>query len=436
MENQCFLQLYLNHSWQDVASLSLFDPPSRGWQAKNYIAYTTSHAIDHMGKQDANALAWNLPVTLDATQSEQWPGFIMDLLPQGYGRQELLRQLQLPPNAGQDADWSLLMAGASNPIGNCRIREAQEWLQSRSSSEPQGFTQETIATRGESFTEHLAQHGLFIAGSSGVQGEWPKLLLTQDASGLFYLDHQLPDEQAKAHWLVKFSRGDSLSLNTILKLESVWMELARSLGLRVHESLILDQRALFIKRFDRECVNLSDHPKVARHAQESLYSLCQRSGFGARLSHNEACRKLAAACTDPLQEIIEYLKRDIANVALGNTDNHGRNTAITRKEDGWVGLTPLFDFAPMVLHPDGIARTTRWDYDDLGAPLWQSVISQTAEATGLSISPIAQALQQMAESVSRLPTEMKRLSVDDAIITRFSQRCEDISNQLGALSHG
>ena len=41
-------------------------------------------------------------------------------------------------------------------------------------------------------------------------------------SGLFYLDHQLPDEQAKAHWLVKFSRGDSLALNTILKLESVW----------------------------------------------------------------------------------------------------------------------------------------------------------------------------------------------------------------------
>ena len=435
MENQCVLQLYLNHSWQDVASLSLFDPASNGWQAKNYIAYTTDHAIDHMGKQDASAVAWNLPVTLDATQSEQWPGFIMDLLPQGYGRQELLRQLQLSPNAGQSADWSLLIAGASNPIGHCRIREAHEWLQSRSTSEPQGFTQEVIATHGENFTEHLAQHGLFIAGSSGVQGEWPKLLLTQDASGLFYLDHQLPDEQAKAHWLVKFSRGDSLALNTILQLESVWMELARFLGLRVHESLILDQRALFIKRFDRECID-SDQPLVARYAQESLYSLCERSGFGERLSHNEVCKKLAAACTDPLQEIIEYLKRDIANVALGNTDNHGRNTAIQRKENGWIGLTPLFDFAPMVLHPDGIARTTRWDFDDLGIPLWQSVISQAAEATDLDTAPITQALYAMAEPLRRLPEEMKRLAVDDVIIERFSQRCEDISDQLGALKHG
>lgn len=229
--------------------------------------------------------------------------------------------------------------------------------------------------------------------------------------------------------------GFSLALNTILQLESAWMELARFLGLRFHESLILDQRALFIKRFDRECIN-SDQPVVARYAQESLYSLCQRSRFGERLSHNEVCKKLAAACTDPLQEIIEYLKRDIASVALGNTDNHARNTAIQLRENGWVGLTPLFDFAPMALHPDGIARTTRWDFDDSGIPLWQSVISQTVEATGLDTAPITQALFAMGEPLRRLPEEMKRLAVDDVIIERFSERCEDISNQLGALNNG
>jgi serine/threonine-protein kinase HipA len=175
---------------------------------------------------------------------------------------------------------------------------------------------------------------------------------------------------------------------------------------------------------------------VARYAQESLYSLCERSGFGERLSHNEVCKKLAAACSDPLQEITEYLKRDIANVALGNTDNHGCNTAIQRKENGWIGLTPLFDFAPMVLHPDGIARTTRWDFDDLGIPLWQSVISQAVEVTGLDTAPITQALCAMAEPLRRLPEEMKRLAVDDVIIERFSERCEDISDQLGALNNG
>ena len=55
------------------------------------------------------------------------------------------------------------------------------------------------------------------------------------------------------------------------------------------------------------------------------------------------------------------MRRDVLNVALGNRDNHLRNTALQRFEDGTIRLTPLFDFAPMMLHPDGIARSSRWE---------------------------------------------------------------------------
>src|SRR5690606_12996869 len=103
--------------------------------------------------------------------------------------------------------------------------------------------------------------------------------------------------------------------------------------------------ALFIPRFDRECAQ----GKVTRIAQESLASLCQKAGFGLRMTHNEACRAIAAVCHPPEQEIIEYLKRDMANIILGNKDNHSRNTAISRTEGGHIALTPLFDFAPMYL---------------------------------------------------------------------------------------
>lgn len=103
-------------------------------------------------------------------------------------------------------------------------------------------------------------------------------------------------------------------------------------------------------------------------------------------------------CTDPKQEILEYLQRDIANVALGNKDNHSRNTAIQRYADGRIALTPLFDFAPMWLHPDSIARTTRWEQDDKGgSPNWASVLQQIYTVTGIDPS----ALQ--AELVNLLP---------------------------------
>ena len=53
---------------------------------------------------------------------------LIDMLPQGYGRQELLRRIGAPATAGVAADWKLLLAGAGNPIGNLRVKEAADWL--------------------------------------------------------------------------------------------------------------------------------------------------------------------------------------------------------------------------------------------------------------------------------------------------------------------
>ena len=50
---------------------------------------------------------------------------------------------------------------------------------------------------------------------------------------------------------------------------------------------------------------------------------------------------------EPEGEVVEYVKRDVANIVLGNKDNHGRNTAVQRHCDGTVRLAPVFDFAPM-----------------------------------------------------------------------------------------
>ena len=427
MKTDCTFELFLNGTWQSVGSMALLESATQGWQGASYLGYTINHAIQYPECRDAHALSWTFPVSLTPLHSPHWPGFIMDLLPQGYGRQELLRQLGLSERAETRADWALLTAGAGNPIGNCRVREAHDWLQIRNHGlTPQGFTLTDIAQRGEGFAEHLATHGLFVAGSSGVQGEWPKLLLTENHAGQFFLDHTLPDADAKQHWLVKFARGQDPHLNEILTLEAVWMELARFLGLRVHGKLHLQERALFIPRFDRERMPTG----LQRHAQESLYALCQCSGFGARLTHNTACSALASATTDPMAEITEYLKRDIANVVLGNKDNHGRNTAIQRRENGWVGLTPLFDFAPMVLHPDGIARNMRWETDDHGSPDWRSAIRQAANAAQLPLAALQQDIVPLAPLLLALPEFMRHLGIPAQTVKRFATACIDAAHQL------
>jgi serine/threonine-protein kinase HipA len=430
MRTEATIQRFTAGIWHDIASVALADTPTRGIGSPTHTAYTLDYAIAELGRRDAAALSWCMPVRLDALSRRRWPAFLVDLLPQGYGRLELLRRLQLPSTVREEAHWPLLLAGAGNPIGHLRIREAYEWLSTESNGvEPRGFTAAQIAARSDDFTEFLTSHGLFAAGSSGVQGEWPKILLTEAKDGLFYLDHTLPDNAATRHWLVKFGQGTDPLLAKILAMEAPYMRIAQRLGLRVHGELKLLERSLFIPRFDRKVTAQG----VKRIAQESLACLCDIADFGISPLHTEALAQVAQAVTHPEREVLEYVKRDISNVALGNRDNHARNTALNRHEDGTIELTPVFDFAPMLLHPDSIARTMRWARDDQGSPRWASVIEQCREATGLPLSSLPHALKEFGETLAQLQDIARAEGVDGGILGRQHTVIEEAARQLARL---
>ena len=277
--------------------------------------------------------------------------------------------------------------------------------------------------------ESLATFGLFISGSSGVQGEWPKLLMTQGKDDLFYLDHTLPDDEAKQHWLIKFSRGSDERLNKILNQEALYMQLAEYLGLRVFKPLELHGRTLFIPRFDRQVKDQG----VDRIAQESLASFSGKAGFGITMTHNEVCSVIMQYCTNPEQEIIEYVKRDLANILLGNKDNHTRNTAFQRFPNGEILLSPLFDFAPMWLHPDGIARCTRWEKND---NQWASITNQITECTTLSLGQLKVLFSEQLPLYQCLLDKMLSIGIDTEIIENSEHRIHNICKQLEEICNG
>lgn len=425
----CTLQIFIDDAWYDAAALDLTGDLARGVDAATYLIYLPSYAIPYWQRSDAAALSVNVPVDLISYAAATWPPFLVDLLPQGYGRVELLKQLERDEAAGPATDWSLLRAGAGNPIGNVRVKDAHEWVAARAGNQAHGFTMEEVAARAADFNEYLAQHGLFLAGSSGIQGQWPKILLTRAHDGLFYLDHTLPDDQAEQHFIVKFGRGNDESLANILRLEAPYMRLAKGLGLRVHADLTLCGRALFIPRFDREVLD----GRVMRFGQESIASLCGKGGFGAAPSHNAVCRRLAEVATDPTREIIEYIKRDIANIVLGNKDNHARNSAIQRRPDGTVSLTPVFDFAPMWLHPDGIARRIRWEAEDGGSPNWECVIGQACEAAALDHVKVKAGVRRMLAPLTTLFADALALGIDEQFLTPLEKTVENVRLQLEKL---
>lgn len=412
MANECTIQLFENGCWHDVSSVLLLGPEEVGCQAKTFTGYTADWAVAHAGARDAYALGSQYPVSLEAKELNHWPVFLIDMLPQGFGREELLRQIGLPEFGGAATDWRLLLAGAGNPIGHLRIKEAAAWVAMRNGPK-RGFSDKEVSDRSDDFMHYLSLHGLFVAGSSGVQGEWPKLLLTRATDGLLYLDHTLPDAEAVEHFIVKFGRGSNRQLAAILRMEAPYMDIAKHLGLRVHKPLSLRERALFIPRFDRKITNGC----LTRLGQESLAALTNRAGFGVVPSHEEVCRKLAEVCSDPLTEILEYIRRDVANLALGNKDNHARNTALQRDFEGHAALSPLFDFAPMYLHPDGIARRIRWTGNDGSAPDWSRVLDTVCENSQLPRAPLVAGLQALAPRLTDVAKMGQGFGLDAEVLS-------------------
>ncbi|WP_283150497.1 type II toxin-antitoxin system HipA family toxin [Silvimonas soli] len=372
MSNACTVQIFHENKWHDAAFTELTDGPDSGWKAPTRFGYDANWALEHRARRDACAVSAAVPVGIDLEWHNAWPAFLIDLLPQGFGRDKLLPHLGLSVAAEAAADWRLLCAGAGSPIGNMRVKEAADWLVSNQVRLP-GFTDHQVCGHDADFIEYLTQSDALMF-SSGAQGEWPKAMLTRDRAGLLHLDHALPDSEAAAHYIVKFNPKNSPErTQAIFDCEAPYMEFARGLGLFVHAPLQQKHRALFIPRFDRA---VTEDGLALRHGQESIASLTGRAGFEDVPPHEEVCQALHDLCSDGYFSILEYIRRDVANLALKNTDNHARNTAIQRRADGYIGLTPLFDFAPMSMHPASISRRMRWgeNLETGGRPDWCAVV--------------------------------------------------------------
>ncbi|MGS0740915.1 type II toxin-antitoxin system HipA family toxin [Glaciimonas sp. GG7] len=425
---ECQFQIFVDDQWLDCATISVQDPGRQPGNARNVFEYNLDYAFD----QTMEPVSLRLPVDADLHVFPHWPAFFYDLIPQGAGRQFLLGQLGWSDGPG--ADFSLVCAGAFNPIGRVRVAQAVAYFQQHiERHDPQGIdnglTLQQIVERGEAFHERMMVHSMLAAGTTGVQGAAPKYLLTADRQGLWHADGALPDTQAAAHFIVKRPRGTTAADKKVLKNEAAYMRVAQAMGIRTPGTLDYLEDLLFIPRFDRAV----EDGKVIRHHQESLASLAGLVGFDARPSQFELLNALRTVVTDKTGETIEFLKRDVLNLAMRNTDNHARNTAV-QKIGNAVRLTPLFDFAPMYLDPEGIARAARWYHPISKKELtqWQDVIAALAlttdEADRIRLELYAFGLQMPA-----LGGHMRQAGVDADIVTYLQPAMDEQIRQLNSL---
>ncbi len=421
----CHIERYLNGRWQTAATFEPYPQTlDQGIDGGSRLQYEIEYAVEHLNDKDAELIP-GLTVGFELFRFEEWPPFLIDILPSGAGRRAWLRRMQVDRD-GRHVDWHLLVKGAGCPPGNLRIAEAV--LQPPPEHFRIGFPKRDIVEQREDFLEYAAERGAHVAGASSVQGEAPKYLLTEDKNGMYHAEGALPDDLASKFWLVKFPRGSRTDPRNqqVLRNEAPYLEVARSFGVRTGEPLAYQDGVLFVPRFDWAAID----GHVARFGMHSLYALANIPGYGATVRHEVFCRALANVASDPARELREYLLRDILNLALRNTDNHGRNTAVLRGGNE-IALSPVFDFAPMFLDPEGINRVCRWEDERPGnQPEWGAVCEKLNYV--LDPTEARKWLVTLSDKVRRLPDVMRECRVDDDIIDQLARWIEDVAAGLSA----
>jgi serine/threonine-protein kinase HipA len=431
------IQTHFDDAWHQAATLELREDAA-GYRGASIVDYDLDYFVAHASMDyaagnavcDYRALSVQYPVDLESRYRTTWPPFLLDLMPQGHARRKLAEHLGLGEDA-RGSDLPLLLRSATGGIGNIRLKEAADAEVTRLKGvQRQGVTEAEILERSDHFMEVADRFAMLASGSSGLQGEWPKVSMTQAADGLYYPDSFVTDDEAVRHVIVKLVRSSDPSDRMILEGEALYSRIAQEIGLNVAEPSVYAEGVLIIPRFDRK---RSETGKTVRLGQESLVATIGVAEFGYIGTHEAYIDSLRRYSADPVADTVEYLKRDIASLALGNPDNHGRNSALSKHEDGTVRLSPLFDFAPMRLAKEGIVRSTRWAMmRDAGRdhlPDWKNICTDLFPDIDAQ-QTVSSALSEFAERLRQAPRIAKSMGASPEIVERAMSRCAEITQSV------
>lgn len=430
MKKSLTLQAFLTQQWQDIAELT-FDEFNL-----IEVAYLGDYSFQHYLADNWHAFSINYPVELFGYRVDNgWLPILDDIIPAGAGRRYWLNYLGLAHLSEPEQNFRLLQSATIAPIGHLRIKQAVENLPI---GENRLFDIEEVVNRHADFLDYANQMGAIAGGATGAGGEAPKLVLRVTSNDKVWIDHQQladgPYDAQDSYYLVKFPRGTRSEIDCdILRAEYHYYQELASLGFDTIETtqmrLIEGERypSLWLSRFD---VRQNKQGQIQRLSMESVYAMLKQQP-ATRLYHGQTIRALIDIMNksnmttegfklDKTAFVIEWVKRDLLNIAFGNSDNHGRNTAFLRGEHS-IWLSPIYDFAPMKADPEGIARSMIWQNDngqtlELGGHYNFIAICESL-ADLIEPSVLIDELKQTAEQLVDLPKRLQQRGVSEKILS-------------------
>lgn len=388
------IQALIDQGWHDIATLNL-RAPTKGVASPCSLGYEMDYSLEWLDYDDEHACGLTLPVqVMIEYEAERWFGFLEDIVPAGAARRYLVDYWGLNGLPVGEQDSALLEKGTIAPVGNLRIKESLPTLHKDSTLHLRKFSVAEVVERDSDFLAYAQEMGAISGGATGAGGEAPKLLLRCSANEEIWIDtFQDQHTLADAHYLVKFPRGRRTQDDCdILRAEYHFYQELADMGFATISTdnmrLLEGSRypSLWLPRFDTHWNGQS----WDRYGLESIFSVLHKPA-GSYLNHFGVLRSVCDLLSkrSPLFDrksfdkegfVCEWLTRDLLNIAFGNTDNHGRNTALL-KQPHRIWLSPIYDFAPMKVDPEGVTRTTKWGspFEEGGEYRWQAITKDLSD---------------------------------------------------------
>lgn len=373
-----------------------------------HFEYDLDYGTTHFGKKGSKSVSIRMPVNLHQIYKGHPLAFIIDLIPQGPQLKKLLARHNI---LRDDSYFEILSKAPLAPPGNLRIAEPWRDIEAeRAQYQHEGFSIDEVLAKNLGFIEYMEDFGAPIGGTTGAGGGAPKFLLRQDFNDRYHADGVLDDSQTKKAIMLKFPFTDSQNSLDLVRAEKAYYDVLKRMSFKTHKEIQLKSNILFIERFDR----IRNNGRLEYYGLESLYSANDKNVHGSPLNHEDNLKLLSQYSTEAHQDILEYFKRDLINQALCNTDNHGRNTSLLKKDES-ITLSPVYDVSPMLFFQEPITELTKWNSKnkDLGSRCrWLS------EELDIHETDVKESLRQLLDDCKDLERHLKSSGVPQTFISR------------------
>ncbi len=305
-------------------------------------------------KSDNAPISVSLPIQKECFSPEKTQVYFSGLLPEGFIKREVARQLKLQ----QDDYLSIISVLGRECIGAIQILEEGSSLEPASYEELSIDQIKRLAKEGATHAAGiLTKTHISLTGASGKVG-----LYYDDISKKWFLPHG----EAPSTHIIKQSH---VRLDNIVINEQLVMLTAKKLGIKTAASDVIkpeennDNTLLFsTKRYDRtmdkSLLKIGDHIRPYRLHQEDFSQMMGISSDDKYEKENMGYLKnifdiIRQNSYSPIEDQNELWDRIIFNYLIGNTDAHIKNFSIIydknlcRKK-----LAPAYDMISTVVYDE------------------------------------------------------------------------------------